>query len=285
MPTPRDIRKRIRAVVSTSQITKAMQMVAAARLRKAQQMVEQSRPYSEKMRLILEQISSASAEVEHPFFQQREVKTRVLVVFTSDRGMCGSFNTNVVRQAIRMLKEPGAENIKLVLVGKKGEDFFRRQSWPILKVYKGLQGRMNLEVVRDLTDYLINLFVSGEADHVQMLYTRFKSMVSYKLGVADFLPINPPKSDKIVTRQYIFEPDPKQIFGALMPAYALTIIQMALADSLASEHGTRMIAMSLATRNAEEMVDTLTLQYNKARQGAITKELLEVVSGSEALRG
>jgi len=143
---------------------------------------------------------------------------------------------------------------------------------------------MNIDVVRDLTDYLINLFVSGEADHIQMLYTRFKSMVSYKLGVADFLPINPPKAEHVVTRQYIFEPDPKQIFGALMPAYALTIIQMALADSLASEHGTRMIAMSLATRNAEEMIDSLTLQYNKARQAAITKELLEVVSGSEALR-
>jgi F-type H+-transporting ATPase subunit gamma len=199
--------------------------------------------------------------------------------------MCGSFNTNVIRQAVRMLKEPGAENVKLVLVGKKGEDFFRRQNWPILKVYKGLQGRMNLEVVRDLTNYLIELFVSGEADQVQMLYTRFKSMVSYRVGLADFLPINPPKVEQVTTRQYLFEPDPKQIFGALMPAYALTIVQMALADSLASEHGTRMIAMSLATRNAEEMVDTLTLQYNKARQGAITKELLEVVSGSEALRG
>jgi F-type H+-transporting ATPase subunit gamma len=285
MPTPRDIRKRIRAVVSTSQITKAMQMVAAARLRKAQQMVEQSRPYSEKMRLILEQISSASAEVDHPFFQQREVKTRILVVFTSDRGMCGSFNTNVTRQALRMLREPGGENIKLVLVGKKAEDVFRRQRWPILKVYKGLQGRMNLEIVRDLTDYLIDQFVSGQTDRVLLLYTRFKSMVSYKLGVADFLPIVPPKVERTSTRQYIFEPDPANIFGALMPAFALTIIQMALADSLASEHGTRMIAMSLATRNAEEMIDNLTLQYNKARQGAITKELLEVVSGSEALRG
>lgn len=285
MPSPRDIRKRIRAVINTSQITKAMQMVAAARLRKAQQMVEQSRPYSEKMRLILEQISSASAEVEHPFFQKREIKTRILVIFASDRGMCGSFNTNVTRQAIRMLKEPGGENIKLVLVGKKAEDVFRRQSWPILKVYKGLQGRMNLEVVRELTDFLIEQFTSGQADHVQLLYTRFKSMVSFKLGTADFLPIVPPKVEHASARQYIFEPDPSQIFGALMPAYALTIIQMALADSLASEHGTRMIAMSLATRNAEEMVDALTLQYNKARQGAITKELLEIVSGSEALRG
>ncbi len=163
MPTPRDIRKRIRAVTNISQITRAMQMVAAARLRKAQMMVEQSRPYSEKMRLILEQISSASAEVEHPFFEQREVNKRVLVVFTSDRGMCGSYNSNVVRQAVRMLREPGGENIQLVLVGKKAEDFFRRQSWPVLKIYKGLQGRMNLDVVRDLTNYLISLFVSARS--------------------------------------------------------------------------------------------------------------------------
>jgi F-type H+-transporting ATPase subunit gamma len=285
MPSPRDIRKRIRAVINTSQITKAMQMVAAARLRKAQQMVEQSRPYSEKMRLILEQISSASAEVEHPFFQKREVKNRILVIFSSDRGMCGSFNTNITRQAMRMLREPGGVNIKLVLVGKKAEDVFRRQSWPILKVYKGLQGRMNLEVVRELTDFLIDQFTSGQTDHIQLLYTRFQSMVSFKVGTADFLPIVPPKVEHAASRQYIFEPDPAMIFGALMPAFALTIVQMALADSLASEHGTRMIAMSLATRNAEEMVDALTLQYNKARQGAITKELLEIVSGSEALRG
>jgi F-type H+-transporting ATPase subunit gamma len=284
MPTPRDIRKRIRAVVNISQITKAMQMVAAARLRKAQMMVEQSRPYSEKMRLILEQISSASAEVEHPFFEQREVKNRVLVIFTSDRGMCGSYNSNVIRQAVRLLKEPGSENIKLVLVGKKADDYFRRQRWPILKVYRGLQGRMNLDVVRELTNQLTTLFVTHEADQIQLLYTRFISMVSYKLGLADFLPIVPPKAETAGNRQYIFEPDPRQIFDSLMPAYALTIVQMALADALASEHGTRMIAMSLSTRNAEEMIDTLTLQYNKARQAAITKELLEVVSGAEALR-
>lgn len=285
MATLRDIKKRIRAVVSTKQITKAMEMVAAARLRKAQQMVEQSRPYSEKMRLILNQISAASANIEHPFFEQREVKKVALVVFTSDRGLCGSYNTNVIRQAVRRLRETSEQELKLVLVGKKGDDYFRRQSWPILKTYKGFQGRMNLDIVRDLTNHLIGLFLNHEIDQVQLVYTRFASMVSYKLGTFDFLPIQSPKGDHASTKQYIFEPDPEQIFASLMPAYALTIMQMALADALASEHGTRMIAMGMATRNADEMVDTLTLQYNKARQATITKELLEVVSGSEALKG
>jgi F-type H+-transporting ATPase subunit gamma len=285
MPNLRDIKKRIRAVISTKQITKAMEMVAAARLRKAQQMVEQSRPYSEKMRLILEQISAASTEIEHPFFQQREVRNRILVVFTSDRGLCGSYNTNVVRYALRLLKEEGNQNIKLVLVGKKGDDVFRRQNWPILKVYKGLQGRMNLDVVHDLTNFLIDQFLSGQADEIQLLYTKFLSMVSYKVGVVSFLPIQPPKAENASNKHYIFEPDPRAIFNTLMPAYALTIVQMAIADSLASEHGTRMIAMGMATKNASEMTDTLTLQYNKARQATITKELLEVVSGANALKG
>ncbi len=285
MATLRDIRKRIRAVKSTKQITKAMEMVAAARLRKAQQMVEQSRPYAEKMRLILEEISAASTAVEHPYFQQREIKRKVLVVFTSDRGLCGSYNSNIIRPATKWLRENEAFAPKLILVGKKGEDFFRRQKWPIARTFKGMQGRMNLDVVRDLTHYLTEMFTSGEVDQVQLLYTKFLSMASYRPGINVFLPIVPPQADNKKVKNYIFEPDPEHIFDSLMPSYALTIIQMALADTFASEHGARMIAMGQATKNADEMTDTLTLQYNKARQGMITKELLEIVTGAEALKG
>lgn len=285
MANLRDIRKRIRAVKSTTQITKAMEMVAAARLRKAQQMVEQSRPYAEKMRLILEEISAAAASIEHPYFEQREVKRKILVVFTSDRGLCGSYNTNVIRQGVKWLRENEQYEPRLVLVGKKGEDFFRRQKWPIIRVFKGMQGRMNLDMLRDLRQYLTTLFTSGDADQVQLLYTRFLSTVSYRVGVHSFLPIKPPQTEDQKIKNYIFEPDPAQIFEALMPSYALTIIQMALADTFASEHGARMIAMGQATKNANEMIDTLTLQYNKARQGLITKELLEIVTGAEALKG
>ncbi len=285
MANLRDIRKRIRAVKSTTQITKAMEMVAAARLRKAQQMVEQSRPYAEKMRLILEEISAAAASIEHPYFEQREVKRKVLVVFTSDRGLCGSYNTNVIRQGVKWLRENEQFEPRLILVGKKGEDFFRRQKWPIMRVFKGMQGRMNLDMVRELMQYLTTLFTSGDADQVQLLYTQFLSTVSYRVGVHGFLPIKPPHADNKKIKNYIFEPDPEHIFEALMPSYALTIIQMALADTFASEHGARMIAMGQATKNANEMIDTLTLQYNKARQGLITKELLEIVTGAEALKG
>ena len=285
MATLRDIRKRIRAVKSTTQITKAMEMVAAARLRRAQQMVEQSRPYSEKMRLILEQISAASGTIDHPFFEQRDVKRKMLVVFTSDRGLCGSFNSNIIRPATKWMRENEQFEPRLVLVGKKGEDFFRRQKWPIAKVYKNMQGRMNLDTVRDLTHFLINAFISGEVDQVDLIYTKFISTTSYRVGVHSFLPIVPPKSDKKSNKHYIFEPDPEHIFEALMPSYALTIAQMALAETFASEHGARMIAMGQATRNANEMIDSLTLQYNKARQATITKELLEVVTGAEALKG
>lgn len=285
MATLRDIRKRIRAVKSTTQITKAMEMVAAARLRRAQQMVEQSRPYSEKMRLILEQISAAAGSINHPFFEQREVKRKMLVVFTSDRGLCGSFNSNIIRPATKWMRENEQFEPRLVLVGKKGEDFFRRQKWPIAKVYKNMQGRMNLDTVRDLTHFLINAFISGEVDQVDLIYTKFISTTSYRVGVHSFLPIVPPKSEKKSNKHYIFEPDPEHIFEALMPSYALTIAQMALAETFASEHGARMIAMGQATRNANEMIDSLTLQYNKARQATITKELLEVVTGAEALKG
>jgi F-type H+-transporting ATPase subunit gamma len=285
MATLRDIKKRIRAVVNTKQITKAMEMVAAARLRRAQMLVEQSRPYSEKMRLILEQISSASANFEHPFFEKREVKKKAYVVFTSDRGLCGSYNANVVRRTVQELNAEPELDQRLVLVGKKGHDFFKRRDWEIAEVYKDMKGKMDYGVAQDLTDRLIEMFMSHEVDRVDLIYTQFLGTANFQLGVSRFLPIEPPEVEETAGRDYIFEPDPQHIFDSLMPAYARTIVQMALADALASEHGTRMIAMNAATKNAEEMIDSLTLTYNKARQAAITTELLEIVGGAEALEG
>lgn len=284
MATLRDIKKRIRAVVNTKQITKAMEMVAAARLRRAQQLVEQSRPYSEKMRLILEQISSAATEFRHSFFEKREVNNRILVVMTSDRGLCGSYNTNVLRRAAEVLRTSEIKP-KLVIVGKRAKDYFKRRDVEILKVWQDLGGKMDYDVARELTTYLIDQWETGAADQIEMLYTSFISMSNFRVGVSTFLPIEPPETDETTGRDYIFEPDPQNIYDTLMPAYALTIIQMAMADAIASEHGMRMVAMNLATKNAEEMIDSLTLSYNKARQAAITSELLEIVSGAEALKG
>jgi F-type H+-transporting ATPase subunit gamma len=284
MATLRDIKKRIRAVINTKQITKAMEMVAAARLRRAQMLVEQSRPYSEKMRLILEQISSASTEFSHSFFEKRQVENRILVVMTSDRGLCGSYNTNILRRAMEIVRTSEIKP-RLVVVGKKAREFFKRRDVEILKVWEGMGGKMDYEVARELTSYLIEQWESGQADLIEMLYTSFLTTSSFRVGVSAFLPIEPPETDESTSRDYIFEPDPQYIYDTLMPAYALTIVQMALADAIASEHGTRMIAMNLATKNAEEMIDSLTLSYNKARQAAITSELLEIVSGAEALKG
>jgi F-type H+-transporting ATPase subunit gamma len=284
MATLRDIKKRIRAVVNTKQITKAMEMVAAARLRRAQMLVEQSRPYADKMRLILEQISSASSEFKHSFFEKREVESKILVIFTSDRGLCGSYNTNVFRQTMEILRGSDVKT-RLVIVGKKAREFFARRDYEILKVWEGMAGKMDYDVARDLTTFLIDQWETGAADQIDLLYTRFLSMSSFRVRHSTFLPIEPPETTEATSRDYIFEPDPQHIYDTLMPAYARTIIQMALADAIASEHGTRMIAMNLATKNAEEMIEDLTLTYNKARQAAITKELLEIVGGAEALRG
>jgi F-type H+-transporting ATPase subunit gamma len=284
MATLRDIKKRIRAVVNTKQITKAMEMVAAARLRRAQMLVEQSRPYSEKMRLILEQISSAATEFRHSFFEKREVKSRILVVMASDRGLCGSYNTNILRRASEIIRESEIKP-RLVIVGKKAREYFKRRDVEILKVWEGMGGKMDYEVARDLTNWLIDQWEAKEVDQIEMLYTSFLSISSFRVSVSTFLPIEPPQTDETTSRDYIFEPDPQYIYDTLMPAYARTVVQMALADAIASEHGMRMVAMSLATKNAEEMIDTLTLSYNKARQAAITSELLEIVSGAEALKG
>ncbi len=288
MATLRDIKKRIRAVKSTKQITKAMEMVAAARLRRAEQEAVQSRPYADKMRLILKQISAAAATLDHPFFEQREVKHQTVVLFTGDRGLCGSYNSNLIRRTTQILKAETEVPIDLVLVGKKGEDFFKRRSWPIARVFKGLQGKMDIDLVRGMTDYVIDRFISGETDKVQLIYAKFITKSTHRITVADFLPVSPPETTedtKTSNKQYIFEPDPAQIFDSLMPAYARTMMQSATADALASEHAARMMAMGQATKNADEMVDSLTLQYNKARQSVITKELLEIVSGAEALNG
>ena len=288
MATIRDLKKRIRAVESTKQITKAMEMVAAAKLRRAQQRIESYRPYAEKMMEMLGHLSSASGEVSHPFFEEREVRKTILVLFTSDRGLCGSFNSNLIRNADAFEKDYTPENLDLVCVGKRGRDYFRKRDFPLLESYVDFSGNMDLGKVRDLTSLLTNRFIDGEVDRIVFLYTAFLSTVSYRITRRQFLPIEQAfDSDEELhaDRDYIFEPDALTIYGKLLPGYAQTVAQMCMAESLASEHGTRMIAMGSATKNAGEMIDSLTLTMNKARQAAITKDLLEIVSGAEALKG
>ncbi len=291
MPTLRQVKKRIRSVINTRQITKAMEMVAAAKLRKAQMRIMQVRPYSEKLTTILSHLSEASSNgLVHPFFDKREVKRRTLVLVTSDRGFCGSFNSNLIRRANNWLSDKDPANTELILVGKKGFDFYKRRQWKIVECIKDWSGNLDYAKARGLVDMLTRRFLDGETDEIAVIYTQFLSTARYRIVDVPYLPVEQidtahQKNEKKTSLDYIFEPSPEAIFTDIMPKYALTKMITALADSFASEHGTRMMAMGSATKNAGEMIDVLTLQYNKARQAAITKELLEIVSGAEALKG
>jgi len=292
MATLREVKKRIRTVISTQRITNAMEMVAAAKLRRAQQRIEQARPYAEKMDEMLGHLASASTgEIIHPYFEQREIKKRTLVVVTSDRGFCGSFNSNIIRRANNWLREDLPGEREFVTIGKKGNDFFKRRPTPIIGYWGDWGGSLDYDRARDIVALLTDRFVAGETDQISLVYTQFLSMAKYRVTVQDYLPIPPPEIPEDDDRRdqaaadYIFEPNAEQIYAALMPGYATTKMVTALADSFASEHGSRMIAMNAATKNAGEMIQSLTLDYNKARQAQITKELLEVVSGAEALKG
>lgn len=283
MPSLRDIKRRIRSVENTKQITRAMQMVAAAKLRRAQQRVESARPYAGKMQEMLESLAAAASGLNHPLFEEREIKRKALVLMTSDRGLCGSYNSNLIRKAGQFLSEGNVEDHLLIPVGKRGYDWYKKRPWELGEVYIDWHGNLDFERVKDLTRYLLDLFESGTVDQVHLLYTQFVSTVSYRVTLEQFLPIVPPEGAE-ATDEFIFEPNPEEIFARLLPAYALTKVQTAMADALASEHGARMFAMSNATKNAEEMIENLTLVRNKARQAVITKEMLEIVGGAEALK-
>lgn len=288
----KEVQNRIRSVKSTRRITGAMEMVAAAKLRRAQQRVEQARPYAEKLsEMLMHLAAGATGEISHPYFEQREVHRKTLVVITSDRGFCGSFNANVIRRAVHWIKDAGDAEIELLCVGKKCYDYFKRRDWSILGYEGDWGGQLEYSRAKTMVHQLTDRFISGQTDEIDLLYTRFLSTSKYQVTMERYLPIEKPEIDEDKednhqqTMDYIFEPDPEAIYAALMPGYATTKMVTALNESFASEHGSRMIAMNNATKNAGEMIDRLTLDYNKARQAQITKELLEVVSGAEALKG
>jgi F-type H+-transporting ATPase subunit gamma len=291
MPSLRDIKRRIRSVKSTQQITKAMEMVAAAKLRKAQSRAEKARPYAEKMELILSNLSATVGSTEHvlhPYFEKRPVKKTTLVLITSDRGLCGSFNANLIRRAAAFLQDYTTENCEMVCIGKRGYIWYRKRPYPILSHHVDFGGNMDLNRVREITNELTERFTSGETDAIHLLYSKFMTTARSEMTLSQYLPVERrAKEDELDEEaqrsDYIFEPDPEAIFADLMPRYVTTMMQTAMAESFAAEHAARMMAMGAATRSAGEMIETLTLQFNKARQAAITKELLDIVGGAEAL--
>jgi F-type H+-transporting ATPase subunit gamma len=281
----RALRRRIRSVENTRQITKAMEMVAAAKLRRAQARAVAARPYAAKITEMLGNLRGAASELDHPLFKSREVRTTALVLVTSDRGLCGAYNANLIRGAEQRLRAASPGSLKLLLVGRKGRDYFRRRKHPVLGAHTPLPPDASLDFARTLTEDLIGRFVSGELDRVDLMFTRFISALTRRVVVETFLPIGADRdAGPAAGSTAIFEPDAESIFAELLPRYASSKLFAALAEALASEHSARMIAMGSARKNAGELIDLLVLRRNRLRQAAITKELLDIVGGAEALK-
>jgi len=284
MASLKDLRRRIRSTRSMQQIFKAMEMVAAAKLRRAQVRAQAASPYAKKITEVLSSIAGAAAEMEHPLFKVRPVRTTVLVVVTADRGFAGTYNTNVLRVAEQRVRQAPAGTCQLVVVGRKGRDYFRRRHIGIISAHADLPGEASLELARKLTAELSELFVSGKADRVEVLYTHFVNALVRRVQSELFLPVGGDAPAGGVDRGILFEPDAETIFSELVPRYATAKLYAAMADALASEHAARMVAMGSARKNAGELVDSLTLTRNRLRQAAITREIAELVGGAEALK-
>ena len=286
MASLKDLRRRIRATKSMQQIFKAMEMVAAAKLRRAQQRARAASPYSAKISAMLANLSESAAELEHPLFKAREVRSSALVVITADRGFAGAYNTTVLRAAEQKLRAAAPGAVKLVVVGRKGRDYLRRRGYPILAAHTDLPGEASLELARRITNDLTERFMSGEVDRVEILYTHFVNAVVRRMTHESFLPIGAERAGKPGpgAGSAIFEPDAETIFTELLPRYATAKLYAAMADALASEHSARMVAMGSARKNAGELVDALTLARNRLRQAMITREISELVGGAEALK-
>lgn len=282
MPSTKDIRRRIRVVKNIEKITSAMKMVAAARLRKAQDRAEAARPYAEKMREVMANLASSVGEIEHPLLEVREENNVAFVVIGADRGLAGSYNSNVMNKAVREIGDRDPTSVKLVLVGKKAVGFFKKRPFQTVAELTPPGSQVAFADIRGVTTQVRSMFESGEVDAVYLVYAKFMSPMRQDPTVVKLLPMSTPAGDEAAQADFIFEPQADQLLGALLPRYVDTQVYQALVESQASEHGARMTAMSAATKNAGEMIDSLTLQYNKARQAAITTEIVEIVSGAEA---
>lgn len=288
MATLRETRNRIRSVKNIQKITQAMKMVAAARLNRAQARVQAARPYAEMMHEVMQRLSSAAGEVEHPLLETREERNIAVVVLTSDRGLAGSYNTNLIRKTMELLRPRDPESVRLVLLGRKGIQAFRRQPYQVI-LQEGLNASdASFADVEPVVNVVRELFESAAVDAVYVVYSRFVSKISQVPTILPLLPLQPPQAAEGEGSAYaediIFEPAADELLARLLPRYVNTQVYRALVEAVASEHGARMTSMSAATTNAGEMIDSLTLSMNRARQAAITKEISEIVGGAEALK-
>ena len=289
MPSTIDIRRRIRSVKNTQQITKAMKMVSAAKLRRAQERIFAARPYAAAMREVLQSVATRVDVKKHPLLQQREEKKVLVVVVTSDKGLCGAFNANAIKAAANLLRDKQAESTQILPLGRKANDFFRRRPIPLRKQATHVFQALSLGSAREIATSFITDFISGELDAVYLVFNEFRSIMSQIVRVERLLPLahewvenQPQPQSGPATIDYLYEPSPEAILNDLLPKHIEFQLYRALLESAAAEQGARMTAMEAATKNASDMISDLTLTYNRIRQAAITKEIIEIVSGAAA---
>jgi F-type H+-transporting ATPase subunit gamma len=290
MATLREIRRRISGVKSTQKITKAMKMVAAAKLRRAQDGVIAARPYARKMKELLNHLASVVDAGAHPHFAARPVKNAAVIVVTADRGLCGAFNANLNRAAAAHIRDKHGDlyasgGLKVVCIGRKGSEFFTKHDYTVASKYLGVFAGLQFSTAKAIVADISRSFLAGEIDRVEIVYNEFKSIMQHRVMIEQFLPIPPaPAGGTAASRvDYIYEPSADEIVSALVPRHLDFQLWRILLESNAAEQGARMTAMDNATTNASDLIRDLQLAYNKARQASITKELLEIVSGAEAL--
>ena len=287
MPSLIDIRRRVRAVKSTQQITKAMKMVSASKLRRAQERIVNARPFAQKMLTVLNSLAARVDPSAHPLLAAPAASAAgrtLLIVITADKGLCGSFNTNVIKAANAFTQESTAREVAMGLIGRKGRDYFRRRGFDVRYEDVGLFSALKLSHAQAVAARAIEEFTAGRVSSVYLVYNEFKSVMNQRVVVERLLPIakleDGPGTEAGI--DYLYEPSPEVIIGELLPKHVESQIYRALLESAAAEHAARMTAMDSATRNAKDMIDELTLYMNKVRQAAITREIIEVVSGAQA---
>jgi F-type H+-transporting ATPase subunit gamma len=285
MANLKEIRNRITSIGSTMQITSAMKMVSAAKLKKAQDAITQMRPYAEKLTELLQSLSATlEGEVGGVYSEQREVSKVLLVTVTSNRGLCGGFNSSIIKGAVKHIEDNyKGKQVHLLTIGKKGNDLLSKKH-TVIENNNDIFDELTFDNVADIADKIMGMFAEGNYDKVELIYNRFKNAATQITTIEQFLPIAPIEGEVTLNTDYIFEPSKPEIVLELIPKSLKTQLYKALRDSFASEHGARMTAMHKATDNAKELRDELLLTYNKARQAAITNEILEIVGGAEALK-
>jgi F-type H+-transporting ATPase subunit gamma len=284
MPSLLDIRRRIRSVKNTQQLTKAMKTVSAAKLRRSQERVFSARPYADQLKKVLADLTIRIENLSHPLLEVRPEHRILVLVVTADRGLCGAFNSNILRSASAFLRDHAGQTVTLATIGRKGRDFFRRRGMRIQSEFINIFSKLDYGHARDISEAVQQAYSKAEVDAVYLIYNEFKSVIQQRVVIEKILPLNPVQLNDASTQlDYIFEQPPQEIFNRLLPRYLEIQIYRALLESAAAEHGARMASMDTATRNAGEMIDILTLNMNRVRQAAITREIIEVVSGAGAL--